>query len=155
VKVGEVFFYHLSETPLDATLPMLLGKAREAGWRVLVRGTDAAMLARLDQALWEGPVDDFTPHGLAGGDHDADQPVLLGLTTEAAGFDCLMSVDGATLAPQEVGLCARACVLFDGHDAVALDHARGQWKALTDAGCAAQYWAQQDGRWTKKAESRS
>ncbi|MEM1101745.1 MAG: DNA polymerase III subunit chi, partial [Pseudomonadota bacterium] len=36
-------------------------------------------------------------------------------------------------------------------DAVA--RARVQWKALTGAGVAAQYWAQEDGRWTMKAES--
>ena len=27
-----------------------------------------------------------------------------------------------------------------------------EWKRLTRAGCAAQYWAQENGRWTKKAE---
>ncbi|MCW8843703.1 MAG: DNA polymerase III subunit chi, partial [Rhodobacteraceae bacterium] len=29
---------------------------------------------------------------------------------------------------------------------------RGQWKSLTDAGCAAQYWSEESGRWEKKAE---
>ena len=32
-------------------------------------------------------------------------------------------------------------------------HARGQWKALTGAGCAAEYWSEESGRWEKKAES--
>ena len=40
----------------------------------------------------------------------------------------------------------------DGNDPAALDIARGQWKALTDAGCAAQYWSEESGRWEKKAE---
>jgi hypothetical protein len=31
--------------------------------------------------------------------------------------------------------------------------ARGQWKALTQAGCAAQYWAQDSGQWAMKAEA--
>ena len=35
----------------------------------------------------------------------------------------------------------------------ALAHARTQWKSLTEAGVAAQYWAQDDGRWVKKAAS--
>ncbi|MGJ8624053.1 MAG: DNA polymerase III subunit chi [Yoonia sp.] len=149
--MGAAFFYHLTDSPLEATLPMLVGKARGAGWRVLVRAPDQALLTRLDQVLWQGPEDGFSPHGLAGGPHDADQPVLLG-DVPAAGFDCVMSVGGADVPPDEVLASERVCILFDGHDDAALNHARGQWKALTDAGCSAQYWAQEDGRWTKKAE---
>lgn len=148
--MGAAFFYHLTDTPLEVTLPMLIDKARGAGWRVLVRGKDASLLARLDEILWQGPQDGFSPHGLAGGPHDADQPVLLG-DVDSAGFDCLISIGGADVSPEEVGVLQRLCILFEGHGA-ALDHARGQWKALTAAGCAAQYWAQEDGRWTKKAE---
>ena len=63
-----------------------------------------------------------------------------------------MSVAGADVTAVEVAALERVCILFDGHDGAALDQARGQWKALTDAGCSAQYWAQEGGRWTKKAE---
>lgn len=151
--MGAVYFYHLTDSPLEATLPMLVSKAREAGWRVLVRGPDPALLARLDDVLWQGPVDGFVPHGLAGGPHDADQPVLLGTEVAANGFACVMSVGGAAVTAEEVGALERSCILFDGHDGAALDHARGQWKALTGAGVAAQYWAQDGGRWIKKAEA--
>lgn len=147
--MGAAYFYHLTDTPLERTLPMLLGKAREAGWRVLVRGQNAALLERLDQVLWQ---DGFLPHGMAGGPHDADQPILLGADVPSDGFGCVMSVAGGAVTPAEVGLLERTCILFDGYDEAALGVARGQWKMLTDAGCKAQYWAQQDGRWTKKAE---
>lgn len=147
--MGAAYFYHLTDTPLERTLPMLIGKARQAGWRVLVRGKDTALLDRLDQVLWQ---DGFLPHGLAGGEHDADQPVLLGDAVSSDGFACVMSVAGGDVTPDEVGTLDRTCILFDGHDDAALSHARGQWKMLTDAGCAAQYWAQNDGRWEKKAE---
>lgn len=149
--MGAAYFYQLKDSPLDATLPMLVGKARGAGWRVLVRGTDAALLRRLDDVMWQGPEDGFLPHGLAGGPHDAEQPVLLG-DVPSDGFACVMCVGGADVTEAEVKALERVCILFDGHDAAALNHARGQWKALTDAGCAAQYWAQDEGRWTKKAE---
>lgn len=152
--MGSVYFYHLTRTPLEATLPMLLGKARQAGWRVVVRGRDARRVDWLDAKLWLGPEDGFLPHGLAGGEFDADQPVLL--TTDAGtpnGAVCLMSIDGAEVAPDEVQALERVCVLFDGNDPAALDVARGQWKALTGAGCAAQYWSQESGAWEKKAES--
>ncbi|EAQ06464.1 DNA polymerase III subunit chi [Yoonia vestfoldensis] len=148
--MGAVFFYELQGAPLETTLPMLLDKARGQGWRVLVRGTDPALLAQLDAALWQGPVDHFLPHGLAGGPHDADQPILLG-DLPAAGFACVMAVGGAAVSAEEALLLARACILFDSAEH-AKAQARLQWKTLTDAGIAAQYWAQEDGRWVKKAE---
>ncbi|WP_411889754.1 DNA polymerase III subunit chi [Yoonia sp. SDW83-1] len=152
--MGAAYFYHLTDSPLEATLPMLISKARGAGWRVLVRGSDPALLKRLDDVLWQGPDDGFLPHGMAGGPHDADQPVLLG-DVPSDGFACVMSVGGADVSADEVTAVERVCILFDGHDGTALEHARGQWKALTDAGCAAQYWAQDGGRWIKKAEKAS
>mgnify|MGYP000031680814 CR=1 FL=1 len=151
--MGAAYFYHLTRHPLEVTLPLLIGKALGAGWRVAVRGTDPDRLDWLDRQLWLGPEDAFLPHGVAGGPHDADQPVLLTTTAETPnGATCVMAVDGAEVAAQEVGALSRTCILFDGNDAAALDRARGQWKALTGAGCAAQYWSEASGRWEKKAE---
>ena len=59
----------------------------------------------------------------------------------------------ATRQPEEVNRLERVCILFDGHDGMALDAARGQWRALTGAGCKAQYWSEESGRWEKKAEA--
>jgi DNA polymerase III subunit chi len=47
----------------------------------------------------------------------------------------------------------RVWVLFDGNDTARLQAARLQWKAMTAAGHAAQYWSEERGRWEKKAES--
>lgn len=150
--MGAAFFYHLTRHPLETTLPMLLGKARAAGWRVAVRGCDAARLEWLDERLWLGPEEDFLPHGLAGGAHDARQPVLLTTAAEAANApQCVMAIDGATVTPEEVAALERVCILFDGNDAAALTQARGQWKTLTAAGCPAQYWSEASGRWQKQA----
>jgi DNA polymerase-3 subunit chi len=152
--MGAAYFYHLTQKPLETTLPMLLGKALGAGWRVAVRGTDAARMDWLDQKLWLGPEDGFLPHGLAGGPHDAAQPVLLTVAREAANDpQCLMTIDGAEVAPDEVTRLDRVCILFDGNDPAAVEVARGQWRALTGAGCSAQYWSEETGRWEKKAEA--
>lgn len=153
--MGEAYFYHLTQAPLEVTLRVLLGKSLGAGWRVAVRGRSDAMLDRLDEQLWLMPEDSFLPHGRAGGDHDADQPVLL--TTGSAGNapTCLVSVEGANVDAAEVGAMERVMVLFDGHDDAALQTAREQWKALTGAGCAAKYWSEASGRWEMKAESKS
>lgn len=151
--MGAAYFYHLTQSPLEQALPMLLEKARGAGWRIVVRGTDAARIDWLDQKLWLGRDEDFLPHGQAGGAHDALQPILL--TTEnnnSNNATCVMTVDGADISAEEVQDSERTCILFDGLDEGAVATARGQWKALTDAGCAAQYWSEESGRWEKKAE---
>ncbi len=147
-------FYHLTQRPLEQTLPVLLERSLAAGWRVAVRGRDPGRMDWLDEKLWLGPEEQFLAHGRAGGAHDALQPVLL--TTEEAlpnGAVCLMAVDGAAVGASEVAALERVCVLFDGHDPDAVQHARGQWKALTGAGAAAEYWSEESGRWEKKAES--
>ncbi|NBD28410.1 MAG: DNA polymerase III subunit chi [Alphaproteobacteria bacterium] len=152
--MGAAYFYHLTTQPLERVLPMLLGKAREAGWCIEVRGVEATRMEALDAALWLGPEEGFLPHGLAGGDHDADQPILLTTGQGAANAPtCVMSVDGAEVSPEEVQAMARVCVIFDGHDGAAVQVARDQWKGLTSSGCAAQYWSQENGRWEKKAEA--
>jgi len=151
--MGDVYFYHLTRQPLEHTLPILLGKARGAGWRIAVRGREPQRMVWLDERLWLGPDEGFLPHGLAGGAHDADQPILLTTGNEVANTpNCLMVVDGADVSAGEVDSLQRVCIIFDGDDPDALQVARGQWKALTGAGCSAQYWSEESGRWEKKAE---
>ncbi len=152
--MGAAYFYHLTRRPLEATLPMLLDKARGAGWRVVVRGVDPTRMEWLDEKLWLGPEDGFVPHGLAGGAHDADQPVLLTTGPDCTNHPhCVMGIDGAPISAEEVQQFDRVCVLFDGNDAAAVARAREQWKSLTDAGCTAQYWSEASGKWEKKAET--
>jgi len=151
--MGAVFFYHLTRRPLEVTLPMLLEKSLQAGWRIYVRGTEKAPLANLDEALWLGGDEAFLPHGVEGGPHDAVQPILLGQAQPTNGATCIMSIHGAELSADEVKSANRCCVLFDGNDETAVSHARTQWKALVDAGCSAQYWSEESGNWQKMAES--
>ncbi|MGB3690956.1 MAG: DNA polymerase III subunit chi [Jannaschia helgolandensis] len=147
--MGEAYFYHLTRTAVDATLANLLTRSLAQSWRVAVRGGDAGRLEWLDERLWLG--DGFLPHGRAGGPHDARQPVLLTLGAADNAPDCLMAVDGAEVAADEVTQMQRTCILFDGTDGEALSRARSQWRALTEAGCAARYWSEETGKWVEKA----
>ena len=147
-------FYHLTRSAPADTLAALLPRALAQGWRVLVRGTDAASLDRLDADLWlRGGDDSFLPHGREGGDRDADQPILLGQGVAANGAQALALIDGALAEAGEIPRMERVWILFDGADDARLAAARTQWKALTAAGHAAQYWSEAGGRWEKKAES--
>jgi DNA polymerase-3 subunit chi len=150
--MGEAWFYHLTRSPLEGFLPTLIQRSLAQGWRVELRGRDRERMAWIDTALWAGSREDFLPHGLEGGPHDDLQPVLLTTGPGAGDFGCLITVDGATLVAEEMTRLARCCVLFDGNDAAAVNHARDQWRLVTEAGIWAKYWAEESGRWTMKRE---
>ncbi|MDR6265139.1 DNA polymerase III subunit chi [Roseobacter sp. N2S] len=154
--MAEVYFYHLTRSRLDQALPDLLEKVRAKPWRALVRGRDIEKLKQLDTALWQYKEDSFLAHGLIGENHDSDQPILLTNQLDNVNHaEILLLTDGAKTTPQEVALYTRVCLMFDGNTETELTAARTDWKALTDAGVPAQYWAQEDGRWTKKAEKKA
>ena len=152
--MSEVFFYHLTRTALEVTLPEILQKCLGRDWRVLVRGTDTKRMVWLDEKLWGGAPDGFLPHGFMTGANDAHQPILL---TEASAntnnAHVLMLVDGAKTDAAEVAKFERTCLIFNGNNPDALNAARADWKTLTGAGVAAQYWSQESGRWEQKAKS--
>jgi DNA polymerase-3 subunit chi len=152
--MGTVMFFHLTRSGPADTLAVNAARALQQGWRVMVRGTDPATLAELDVALWVKAGDEsFLPHGLAGGNHDGDQPILLGTGAPANGAKVLALIDGAGATDAEIAAMERVWVLFDGTDEGRLQAARQQWKAMTTAGHAAQYWSEESGRWEKKADS--
>ena len=148
--MGSALFYHLTRSGPERLLPMLIGKSLQAGWRIKLRGRDRARQVALDEVLWLG--EGFLPHGLAGGPHDARQPVLLTVEGQPAAnaARCLIAVDGAQVSGAEVAALERACILFDGNDPEALDRARAQWRALKAEGADAEYWSEAGGRWERK-----
>jgi DNA polymerase-3 subunit chi len=151
--VAEVYFYHLTSSSLGQTLSQLLARTLQNNWRVQLRSGQENALARLDAQLWGGNSPQFLPHGISGGKHDADQPVLL--TTDQANTNsakALMLVHGAKTNPDEVTKYERISLVFNGNDETELQAARTDWKALTDAGVAAKYWSQASGRWEMKAQ---
>lgn len=147
-------FYHLTRDPLEGLLPVLITKAQEIGLTVALRGTTRARMEDLDLRLWAG--EGFLPHGLAGGPHDARQPCLLVWEgTPAPDLPnrpgCLIALEGAEVGVEEARGLERLCVVFDGLDDSALARARDQWRGLTGAGVAAEYWSREEGRWACKA----
>ena len=149
--MGAAYFYHLTRRRLEDALPMLVERSLAQGWRVEVRGTRPDALAKLDDHLWTYSEESFVPHARVGHDEADAAPVIL--TDQALqGYDCILCVDGAELSAEEVNASKRACLIFDGHDDSALTHARAQWKSLTGAGCSAQYWSEESGKWELKAQ---
>jgi DNA polymerase-3 subunit chi len=155
-SAGRAVFYHLTRSGVDETLVMILTRAREAGWAVMVRGTDRARLVDLDLRLWVATGDEaFMAHGLEGGPHDADQPILLGFGPLPESARGVVLIDGAEASQAEAARLERVWVLFDGGDEGAVARARELWTRLTSGGMAAQYWSEETGRWVLKAEKES
>ena len=109
----------------------------------------------MDASLWRtGGDESFLAHGVAGGEHDENQPILLstdGQNKNAA--EVLLLVDGAKLDIATVTGFQRACLLFDGHNEAALTQARSDWLQIKAADIPAQYWSQADGGWKMKSKT--
>ena len=146
----QVDFYQLSRDPAEVALAQIAAKALPAGLRMLVVASDEALLGRVSATLWGRVGESFLPNGLAGGDHDARQPILLATDMPAAG-----AVNEAGVVAFADGVwrdCegfARALLLFDEGGVVP---ARALWKALGErADVTRAFWKQEDGRWVKAA----
>jgi DNA polymerase-3 subunit chi len=62
----------------------------------------------------------------------------------------LFVIDGAD--PGDISGFERACLVFDGRDAAALESARSRWKQAKDAGVTVSYWRENaQGGWEKQA----
>lgn len=148
--MGAVKFYHLTARSLAEAARPILTQALGQGWNVMLRGPDPALLERLDMQLWLEPRDGFLPHGLAGGDHDALQPVLLGTGAAVNGAKAVMLLAGSPVDPGEAALMERVWLLFEGADERQMQAARAEWKAVVAAGLVAEYWSDAAGRWEMK-----
>jgi DNA polymerase-3 subunit chi len=146
----EILFYHLQRSPLERTLPRILEKCLERGWRVAVQVEVPERLAALDDALWTYADESFLPHGTAGEGDPAEHPVhLAGGPENVNSADVRVMVDGA--APPDLSGYSRAFLMFDGNDPEAVDKARAQWRALKALGHDLTYWQQDEGgRWERK-----
>ena len=147
----QVDFYHLVASPLERVLPKIAERVVEGGARLVVVATSEAQRAGIDRLLWSYAPESFLPHAQAGGEGDADQPVLISAEVAAPnGARNVALVDGVW---RDAALdFDRAFHLFDG-DSVAA--ARVAWKALADRdGVERRYWKQGEGGGWEQAAGR-
>lgn len=145
----QVDFYHLTKLPLERALPQIAAKVIAAGGRLIIVAGEEGQRVRLDQLLWSYAPESFLPHGQAGGEDDARQPVLIAASPEAAnGARNIALVDGVWR--EEALAFDRAFHFFDEER---IADARAAWRGLADRdGIDRNYWKQNDaGRWEKAA----
>ena len=126
----------------------LAGKLVADGERLLVMHDEAAEITRIDRQLWDqGPLS-FLAHGIAGEGEDRVQPILLSRTSDAPnGARNLLIADGEW---REVALGFNRAFFLFGDETI--EAARLAWKLLSGReNVERHYWAQEDGRWVKKA----
>ena len=143
-----VDFYQLGAAHPDSVIAAIGGRLLGEGQRLLVVASDEGLLARLDRQLWDQGPASFLPHGLAGGSDDAGQPILLSTGADAPNLARnVLIADGEW---RESALAYdRAFYLFDE---ATLEGARLAWKLLAGReGVERNYWAQEGGKWVKKA----
>ncbi len=118
-----------------------------AGERLLVVSEDAAQLGRISEALWTRLPETFLAHGMAGGAHDARQPILLSHEpVPANGARYLALADGVWREFAEGSeSAARVFLLFPPER---IDDARATWRMLGKReGAERKYWRQDGGKW--------
>ena len=144
----QVDFYHLTTRPLERVLPSIAERVLAAGDRLLIVA-EAARLPALDRLLWTYRPDSFLPHGCAGGEGDADQPVLLSTDVAPANHARNVALADGVWRDAALGF-DRAFHFFDEERIIAT---RQAWKALGDrADVERRYWKQSEaGGWEQLA----
>lgn len=145
----QVDFYHLTRLPLERVLPQIAEKVLATGGRLIIVADEEGQRSRLDQLLWSHAPESFLPHGQAGGEDDARQPVLIAASPEAANEARYIALVDGIWREEALGF-DRAFHFFDEER---IAEARAAWKGLADrVGIERNYWKQNDaGRWEKAA----
>ncbi len=144
----EIRFYHLTRSSLEQTLPRLLEKTLEAGWRAVVLAGSPERAEAIAQHLWTYRQDAFLPHGSRRDGNPELQPIWIASSDERPnGAQVLFLVDGMRTSKAEE--YDRVCDIFDGNDGESLVAARSRWKEAKATGGELSYWQQDGDKWSR------
>jgi len=148
--MAEIRFYHLTARTFEQTLPVLLDRTLQRGWRAVVRVGSEERAESLAGHLWTHSKEGFLPHGTRRDGFAEEQPVWITDQMENPNqAQVLFLGDGAE--SDGDGAFPTVCDLFDGNDPEAVQAARGRWKRLRDAGHTLVYYQQDEaGAWSEK-----
>lgn len=147
----QIYFYHLTTTPLERALPKLLEKAIGAKFKVLLVAESEERVEQLNQLLWTYDPGSFLAHGSVK-DGQADlQPILLSSSLEPANQANVVAItDGRTL--DQLEGFERVMDIFDGNDPQLVEKARNRWSYYKNKGLPLTYQRQTEtGGWEQKA----
>ena len=110
--MSEVFFYHLTQTPLEVALPKILERALSANWSIEVRANVNTNLEDMSNSIWKGSEESFLPNCLENHEDVQDYPIVLSNSPLKKLRDCLIVVDQAELQENDVESHKRVCLIF-------------------------------------------
>jgi len=144
----QVDFYQLAGTPAEQVIASIAEKLLATDGRLIVVAEDEVFLARLNRMLWDQGPTRFLPHGVTGGADDARQPILLSTSPDAPNLARNMLIADGMWRDSALSY-DRSFYLFDEST---LEGALLSWKLLSGReGVERRYWAQEGGKWVKKA----
>jgi len=143
----KVDFWQLSRDPVDKVATLIAKRVLGEGERLLVVSKHAEQREKISKALWKAEPESFLANGEASAPGAEAQPILLSDEVNAANSAShVIFADGEYRSPEGF---ARAFLLF-GDDT--LEAARATWRSLDDVSdLERSYFAQEDGKWAKKA----
>lgn len=140
-------FWQVSSDPVEKVVALIASRVLGEGERVLVVAADPEQRAAISRALWQAGPESFLANGEADSPGAEQQPILLSAACEPAnGASHLILADGQYRDSEGF---ARVFLLFTPDAAPA---ARTAWRAQDGREDVERaYFAQEDGRWVKKA----
>ena len=141
-------FWQMSSGSVEQVVALVAGRARADGTRLLVVDADAARRSAIGRALWEAKPEAFLANGDAAEPHAERQPIVLSGTCNAANGARLAIIADGQWRDEGEGF-DRTIMLFDETGTPA---AREVWRKFDGRETITRsYFAQEDGKWVKKA----
>lgn len=141
-KMTEILFYHLTRSRAEQTLPVLVQKAYEKEWKIVIQTVNEEKCENIDALLWNWREDSFLPHGCQTKDKEPEQhPIWITTNNENDNnAEVRFLINGAQCEKYEEH--KRIVRLFDGLNEEELKEARECWKKEKDMGHELTYWQQ-------------
>ena len=141
-------FWQLSSGSVGQVVALIAGRARADGTRLLVVDGDAERRSATSRALWEARAEAFLANGDAAELHADRQPILLSETCEPTNGARLAIIADGQWRDEGEGF-ESTIMLFDEAGTPA---AREVWRKFDGReDVTRSYYAQEDGKWAKKA----
>ena len=145
--MSKLDFWQVTNDPVEKVVALIAKRVLGEGERLLVVAADADQRTAIARELWQAGDESFLANGAADASGAERQPILLAEDcTPANGASHLILADGQF---RDVTGFARTFLLFPPDLAPA---ARAAWRAQDGRDDVERaYFAQEDGRWVKKA----
>jgi DNA polymerase-3 subunit chi len=141
-------FWQLSRDPVERVVTLIAERTRGADEKLLIVAEDAEQRAAMARALWEARPEAFLANGEADAPHAARQPILFSRRCEPANDARYAVLADGTWRDEAEGF-ARVFLLFGE---TGIEAARTTWRKFDGRhDVERSYYAQEGGKWVKKA----